>query len=145
MDLQSCAGDDTEGPLRTDEELVQIGADSLSWVAAGGDGGAICEDDVKAHDDVLDLSVARRELACATACQPASDSRQVHRLWPVASGVSGVAKRVFVDIAESARQYIGEQRRLVDVADPIESTHVELHAAEERDRCAQHSGTTGTR
>ena len=83
MAAQPRADDDAERALRAEEHLREVGADRGARRAAGRDERAVGEHDVEALDDVLDLPVARRQLARATARDPTADGRQRHRLRPV--------------------------------------------------------------
>ena len=136
--------DDAERSLRADEQLREIGSDRGARRAAGRDDRAVGEHDVEAHDDVLDLAVAGRELAGAAAREPAADGRQRHRLRPVpARDAVLVAELVFEHVAERARQHVDEHRRVIDVDDALQRGEVEQHAAEHRNTRAAHAAPTG--
>ena len=105
---------------------------------------AVGEHDVEAHDDVLDLAVTGRELAGATAREPAADGRQRHRLRPVpARDAVLVAQLVLEHVAERARLHVDEHRRVIDVDDALERGEVEQHATEHRNARAAHAAPAG--
>ena len=146
VQAQAGRGDDAEGALAADEELVEVGAGGLAGVALGVDGGAVGQDHVQADDHVLDLAVAGRQLAGAAAGEPAADGGQGHRLRPVAAGEAVARAQLVLEVvAEGAGQHVGGERRVVDLADAREVAQVEHDAAVERHRRAAHPAAPGRR
>ena len=122
VQAQPRTDDHTEGSFGADEALREIGPDRRPRRAAGRHEGAVGEHDVEAGDDVLDLAVSGRELACAAARDPSANRRKRHRLRPVPAGDAVVgAQLVLEHVAERPGLHVDEHRRVIDVDDSREA------------------------
>src|SRR6185436_13532623 len=84
MGPQPHPGDDAEGALGTDEQLVEVGTDGGGRGTAGPHDAPVGEDHLEADRDLLDLAVARRVLPGAATRDPAADGGDVEALREVA-------------------------------------------------------------
>src|SRR4051794_35167918 len=73
-DGQRDARHDTERPLAPEEQVTEIGPRRCAWRGAGLDDVAVRQNGLQGEHDVLDVAVARRELARGASSDPAADA-----------------------------------------------------------------------
>ena len=134
---------DPQRALRPDEQLVEVGADGSRRGAAGAHGAAVGEHDLEADDQVLDLPVAGRVLACAATCGPAADRGQIEALREVADAQVVTGEFVLEVRPERAGRDLDHARLSIDAADAAEPGDVEQHSAERWNSAARDAAASG--